>query len=277
MHPVVNHLIQLQELTLVRDEQRMSDRDKHLEQLNTSIKSMADELPSDLRTQFEKLQKRDVIAVAPLVGANCAVCGIKLSTSLAQQVRNTKELFNCPNCARILYADELAPRRVGQRTRRTGPRKVGISRFSADALMLPNMTATDTDSAIDELTQKMETEGFVSHADRLTELALRREAICSTAIEHGLAFPHIRGVEGGGLTLALGTSQEGIQFDEGAPLTHIIFLIVIPTAASAFYMRLLSGLTKAFTKEASREAIMTASNAEEMWKALSRVTRTAVK
>ena len=50
-------------------------------------------------------------------------------------------------------------------------------------------------------------------------------------------------MEGGGLTLAMGLSSKGIKF--GGParsLTRIVFLIVIPSAASAFYLKLLAGL-----------------------------------
>ena len=59
MHPVANHLIQLQELTLIRDEQKAAGISHHLEQLDDSIKSMAKGLPGDVRTLFDKLHKKN--------------------------------------------------------------------------------------------------------------------------------------------------------------------------------------------------------------------------
>ena len=58
MHPTVNHLIQLQELSLVREEQRVAGGVAHLEQLNEAIKSMTEQLPDEARVMFEKLQRR---------------------------------------------------------------------------------------------------------------------------------------------------------------------------------------------------------------------------
>jgi hypothetical protein len=45
----------------------------------------------------------------------------------------------------------------------------------------------------------------------VTELALRREAIISTAVEHGWHFSRAR-CEGGGLTFAVGLKEKGLPF-----------------------------------------------------------------
>jgi mannitol/fructose-specific phosphotransferase system IIA component (Ntr-type) len=64
-------------------------------------------------------------------------------------------------------------------------------------------------------------------------------------------------VEGGGLTLALGVSRKGIAFDGAdAKPTHLVFFIVIPIAASAFYLKLLAGLAETFVKVENRKAIL---------------------
>jgi mannitol/fructose-specific phosphotransferase system IIA component (Ntr-type) len=112
----------------------------------------------------------------------------------------------------------------------------------------------------------------------LHEAALEREAIISTAVEHGLAFPHIRGVEGGGLTLSLGIHKKGIKF--GAPkdrLTKLFFYMVIPTASSAFYLKLLSGLTQSFAAKEARDTLLKAKTQEDLWKALVKATRKMVR
>lgn len=278
MHPTANHLIQLQELTQVREEQRVAGGAAHLEQLNGAISAMTEQLPASVKVTFEKLHKKDQHVIVPVSEGVCSVCGMQLPRSLVQQVRLATALQSCPNCARFLYAPDAVARNVRKRPGRFDVQKPGISRFSAPGLMITELASDDKAGAITELAQKMEEEGFVDKADLLIEEALRREALYSTAVDHGLAFPHVRGVEGGALTLSAGLSRKGIHFDgpKGA-LTHIVFFMMIPTAASAFYLKLLAGLTETFMEETARDALMESEDQTAMWKALVKVTRKAIK
>ena len=277
MHPVINHLIQLQELTLIRDEQKTHKRGDQLAQLDAAIDGLAGQLPSELRQMFLRLQKKNPIVIVPVSNGVCAACGMKLPISLVQSVRVSDQMQHCPTCVRILYYPEAPVHHVRKAARRTEPQRVGISRFSSPLLMIPRLDAATRDGAIRELAMKMQMEGFVDNAARLVELALRREVIVSTAIDHGLAFPHVREVEGGGLTLALGLSPKGIPFgDDSAALTRIVFFMVIPTAASAFYLKLIAGLAEAFSDPAARKALMAEEDAQKLWKALTKLTRATI-
>jgi mannitol/fructose-specific phosphotransferase system IIA component (Ntr-type) len=278
MHPHVNHLIQLQELTLIKDEQQVSQRKEHLEKLDEAIREMALQLPPLLREQFSRLNKKDHVVIGPISEGMCTMCRMTLPISLVQAVRMARDILGCPNCARMLYYPEAAPRWVGEQPRRTAPPKVGISRFSSETLMIPKLESEDREGVIRELSYKMEAEGFVDKGDKLMDVAVRREAIVSTGVDHGLAFPHARGVEGGGLTLALGISRKGVDFGGvGKSLAHIIFFMAIPTAASAFYLKLLAGLTETFMDIEARKAIMAEKDADKLWKVLVRTTRATVK
>jgi PTS system fructose-specific IIC component len=133
------------------------------------------------------------------------------------------------------------------------------------------------DEAIREMANKMRDEGFVDDAEKLIEAALRREAIVSTVVDTVMAFPHVRGVEGGGLTLALGMSTKGIRFDEHEKgLTRIIFFMVIPTAASAFYLKLVAGLAETFMEPEARKLLMAEEMPEKLWKTLVKLTKKRV-
>ena len=88
----------------------------------------------------------------------------------------------------------------------------------------------------------------------------------------------MRGIEGGGLSLALGVSRKGIPWggaDGG--VANFVFFSTIPTAVSTFYLRLLAGLADAFSREANRKDILAAKTPEELWKALVKTTRRTVK
>ncbi len=280
MQKIINHLVQLQELTLARAEQETTMPGAQLSQLDTAIQALFDDLPIDIQSTFSRMLKKDPLAIVPVSNKNCSACGMSLPASLIQAVRSAEKLQMCPNCGRFLYYTTMAPRRTAAASsgrRRNDPPKVGIERFSAPDLMIARLEATDRDGAIAELCHLMEEKQFVDNGQLLCEEALKREAIVSTAVDQGLAFPHVRGVEGGGLTLACGVSEKGIKF--GGPsrtLTRIIFFIVIPTAASAFYLKLLSGLTEAFRKEDAREKMLAAESPEALWKTLVKATKSSV-
>ncbi len=277
MQSLINHLNQLQELVLIRDEHRTNGDGSHMNYLNDSIDQLTDKLPPDVKSLYMRLYKKDHIVMAPMYNGCCAICGIRMPISQVQAVRFCKQIQNCPSCARILFEESDAPRWVGDAPSRTEPRKSGISRFSAESLMVPNLKASTGAEAIEELSKVMYDQGFVSGVDKLVQSALEREAVLSTAMENGLAFPHVRGVEGGGLTLALGVSRNGIKYDDAGSVATIIFFITIPTAVSAFYLKLVSGLTETFLKEQHREAILAAETSGQLWKALTKATRYSIK
>ena len=277
MQSLINHLNQLQELILVRDVHRTTGDGSHMDRLNDAIDEMTEKLPADVRSLFQRLCKKDHAVMSPMHDGCCAICGMRLPSSQVQAVRVCKVLQNCPSCARILFVDPEAARWVGERPSRSEPRKVGISRFSAESLMVPNLVAKTKEDAITQLATNMESQGFIQGADKLVKAALDREAMLNTAMEHGLAFPHVRSVEGGGLTLTLGVSKKGVPFTDQGGLSNFIFFVTIPSAVSAFYLRLLSGITETFMKQANRDALLAAEDSEQLWKALIKATRYSIK
>jgi mannitol/fructose-specific phosphotransferase system IIA component (Ntr-type) len=277
MHSKINHLIQLQELSLIRAEQKAHRHGHRLDELDASIATLTSELSPDIQALMTRMQKRDLIIIVPMTNGICNGCGMRLPTSHVQAVKVSNDIQVCPICTRILYYQEGLARNIGKAPRRTEPRKVGIARFSSPALMIPRLKSASRDGAIEELAAKMQEAGFVDDAGKLVEGALKREAIVSTALDHGMAFPHVRGVEGGGLTLGLGISAKGIKFDgHDKTLTRIVFLMVIPTAASAFYLKLLAGLAETFSDGEARKALQAEENPEKLWKLLIKLTKKTI-
>ncbi len=278
MHPTINHMIQLQELLLARDEQKAAGLDQHLEQLEKSIHGLNHELNQPFKTQFEKLSQRDRNAIVPITNNTCSACRMALPISLVQLVRMGKEVHACPSCARYLYVPADPVRNTSRGPKRFEVQKPGIARFSAPALMNPNLTSKDKPGVIRELVEALSREGFVDQPATLIEHAMNRESLLSTAVDHGLAFPHVRGVEGGGLTLSVGVHKKGVHFDgPKGRVSRFFFFMVIPTAASSFYLKLLAGLTETFMVKDARDALLAADTQEELWKTLIKLTRKAIK
>ena len=280
MRSVINQLVQLQELVLIRDEQRsLLGVAAKLDRLNADIESLTSTLPPAVKAKFSQLYHRDHIAVAPLNNDRCSICNMQLATASVQSIRLCRNIQVCPSCARILYDPAGSAKWVAVRPKRSeGGPKSGIARFSAENLMIPKLQAKTKEDAIKELAALMEKERFIDDAQKLADAALVRERIVSTAIGNGLAFPHVRGIEGGGLALALGVSRDGIAFDDKASgKCHFIFFSTIPTAVSAFYLKLIAGVSEAFQKAPNRAAILDAKDSMTLWKALSKATRYTLK
>lgn len=273
----IKHLIQLQDLVAARAQQQASMPSQCMQQLNKNIKTLADELPADLKVHFNRLLAKNIEAIVPITGSNCSGCGFALTKTMVNSIHAGDELNRCPNCTRIIYAPDVPLTRRAPRRRWGDPVKRGIERFSAPELMIPSLKGTTKEEVLLELCEKLHQEGYVESCRELHDAALRREAIVSTAVDNGLAFPHVRGVEGGGLALALGISKKGVKF--GAPsgrLTKLFFYMVIPTAASAFYLKLLSGLSRSFADKEMRDSLLKAKTQDDLWKALVKATRKTV-
>ncbi|HPT16307.1 MAG TPA: PTS sugar transporter subunit IIA [Kiritimatiellia bacterium] len=277
MQPTINLLVQLQELIIARAQQEAGMPGAQLDQLDASIASLTKEIPADVGQQFSRLLQKNPLAIVPVVNGVCTACGMALPVSLVHQVHAAERIYHCPACARLLFYQESGARNTRKSPRRSDPPKIGIERFSAETLMIPALKGTDRDAVLAEMCQKMAAEGFVDNAEKLLEAALKREAIVTTAVENGIAFPHVRCIEGGALTLALGIAPKGIKFDPaGKASTRIVFFMVIPTAASAFYLKLIAGLSQVFQKVENRDKLFEADTPEKLWKALMKTTRLVI-
>lgn len=273
MNSVLNHLIQLQELDFAWAEQKAANPQAPLTQLEESIAQLRARLPEDILSRYQRLHQKTALAVVPLATGACSQCRMAVPPGIVNAVRAGDQLQTCGHCGRFLYHLDVMPRQPKKTGHGDRPLPAGIARFSAAKLMVPQLAAKIRDEAVAELAQVLAQQGFVDDAAGLIDLALRREAVVSTAVENGLAFPHVRNIEGGGLTFALGLSGRGIDF--GAPdghLSRIIFFIVIPAPASAFYLRLLAGLVRTFSETDARKALQDGDSPDAMWKTLTKLT-----
>ncbi len=86
---------------------------KENEKLNRDVETLLSErsaVMKDISTSminvYDQLRKqRRGIAVATINDDSCAACGTTLNAALQQNARSASQLFNCPTCGRILYAN----------------------------------------------------------------------------------------------------------------------------------------------------------------------------
>lgn len=274
MKSQINILRQLQEMVLIRDEHHQTGDGSHLDSLNDSIEALQSKLDGQIVDVYARLYKKNHIVLAALSNGCCAGCGMQVPIAQIQQAKLGQHLVTCSSCGRILFADDAdAAHNVAEKADRDDV-KTGVSRFSAQELMVIGLEGSRED-AIAALAKAMEDNKFISNADSLIAGALERESVLSTAMGEGVAFPHVRGVEGGALTFAVGVSRKGIDWD--GEKVNIVVLSAIPVAVSAFYLRLMAGLSQAFAKKDVRSVMMEADSPVALWKSLVKATRQTVK
>ena len=92
-----------QQLDLTKESELLQ---KDLERLDSERKAVAENVSGDSFTLYNHLrEQRRGIAVATLSDSACTACGTTLTPSQQQSARSTTQLFNCPTCGRILYAN----------------------------------------------------------------------------------------------------------------------------------------------------------------------------
>ena len=105
-----------------------------------------------------------------------------------------------------------------------------LAQFTEPKLLVPRMLSTHRESAIIELSRRLEGVGRIENADAFVDAALDHESIASAVVD-GVTFPLARGRAVKGLTFAAGLSRHGIRWGLGrSSVVHTVVLFALPLA-----------------------------------------------
>jgi len=280
MKKQIEILKKIQDLFLTRAECVAGGDNVHADALSREIASLAETLNPGMRALYARLSAAKPLFMAAMHNGNCSGCGMQVPAAAARMVRFAEHPVTCTTCGRLLYDNAGAvesARRGGDVKDEEVSKVKGLARFSCEALMIGDLRAKTPQDAIAALARAMESGGYVSSGDELTRLALEREALLSTRMGDGAAVPHVRGVEGGALAFALGVSKKGIVWDDSGERVNFIVLSAIPSAGSAFFLKLMSDLMRVFRRKQSRAALLAATSPAELWQVLDKAMRRAIR
>ncbi|MBI3893537.1 MAG: PTS sugar transporter subunit IIA [Candidatus Wallbacteria bacterium] len=118
---------------------------------------------------------------------------------------------------------------------------------------------------LEELINLMVETSRIKDRDEFVKAVMDREAICSTGIGKGIAIPHSRNTSITEVTVALGRSRAGIDFDalDNEPV-HLVFLLAAPMNAGNVYLKALARLSRLLRMPEFRQAIMEANTKEDI-------------
>ncbi|HPF35152.1 MAG TPA: PTS sugar transporter subunit IIA [Candidatus Krumholzibacteria bacterium] len=130
---------------------------------------------------------------------------------------------------------------------------------SAD-LFLPDLTASDKDGVLEEMVDALLAQSQLSNKDSVLSMLKSREAMGSTAVGPGIAFPHGRTLATDDLIIVIARSRQGVPFDsmDGDP-THLFFMLIAPPQDSGNqYIRSLAVLTEKLSDADVRTGLLEA-------------------
>jgi predicted nucleic acid-binding Zn-ribbon protein len=79
---------------------------KNLERLNSERLAVVTDIASQTLGIYDQLRKQKRgLAITTIADSSCEACGTTLTPSQQQTARSTNQLFHCPTCGRILYAN----------------------------------------------------------------------------------------------------------------------------------------------------------------------------
>ncbi len=127
------------------------------------------------------------------------------------------------------------------------------------------------EEAIEELVSLLVETSDVTDADAILEAVLKREGEGSTGLEKGVAIPHAKSDAVKGLSIVVGTSRKGVDFQaqDGKP-SRLIFLMVAPTAESGPHVQAIAKIVKLVKLDKLRKKLLDAKKPEDAVEVLSR-------
>ncbi|NOY76106.1 MAG: PTS sugar transporter subunit IIA [Kiritimatiellaeota bacterium] len=141
---------------------------------------------------------------------------------------------------------------------------IKLSRLvSVDRVLIENDLETTKEKALKRLCELSKNE--VGDLDEFRSAIFAREAIVSTGLGAGTAFPHVKIPSVPEFFVTLGVFPNGVEWDslDGGPV-RIVFLIGGPEEKQQRYLGILSKLSLVAKNPATRERLVAASSPEAL-------------
>lgn len=145
-----------------------------------------------------------------------------------------------------------------------------LTDFISPEQILLELTTTAKGEVLEELVRPLVQRAKLKNPQEAIKILLEREALSSTGIGQGVAIPHARleGIED--ITMVLGLSTPGINFNaQDGKKTHIFFLILAPPSASSLYLQVLARVSRLLKNgDFCQSLIRPHQEAGEVWRLL---------
>jgi mannitol/fructose-specific phosphotransferase system IIA component (Ntr-type) len=146
---------------------------------------------------------------------------------------------------------------------------MNLGQFTEPKLLVPRLLSEWWDSAISELSQRLESAGRIENTNVFTHAVLTHESLVSSVFDE-VAFPLARDKTVKELSFALGLSENGVRWNTGRMLpVNVVVLFAVPPTEGQRYVSLILGFSDFLKDEMGFSALRRCSQREDMWSVLS--------
>ncbi len=152
------------------------------------------------------------------------------------------------------------------------PKASHFSDFLSATQVIYDLKSSTKIQALEELLTVLEKKKLIKNKEPILTRIIDRERLDSTGIGHGVALPHARVNTGGDITVVVGRSKKGIEFDAiDNKKVHIIILVIWNPSIPGLFNHLFAGLAQFLNKEGFRKRLFNAANRADLYKILSEI------
>ena len=139
-----------------------------------------------------------------------------------------------------------------------------VDLITEDVVKVP-LTANNKPAVLREMVQILKDAGKINDFEAALSAIQKREEKQSTGLERGFAVPHGKSDTVKSLTIAIGISPQGIDFDsmDGNP-AKLLFMLIAPADQSGPHVEALAEIAKLSHSQAFCSALINAKNAKEV-------------
>lgn len=140
-----------------------------------------------------------------------------------------------------------------------------LASLTSPELILPRLDCSDRSSLLRTFARHIVEQGYAADADELFDRLLEREQLGSTGVGSGVAIPHckLNGLDR--VVLAIGSTEQGIEFGaiDGVPV-RLFFVVVSPSSSPAAHLQCLAAISKWVKVERHVESLLDLTDSEEV-------------
>ncbi len=136
--------------------------------------------------------------------------------------------------------------------------------------VFPELVSTTKPDVLREISEKVAKAVPKLNVQRLSETLVEREGMCSTAIDSGVAIPHVKLLDIPDITIAFARSKPGIDFDSlDGEKTHLFAVLITPENCSAeTRITLLARISRILGQDDVRSKLVASGEASEIYNLL---------
>ena len=146
---------------------------------------------------------------------------------------------------------------------RTG---LDISKLLDTACIIPSLKSDTKSGIIEEMLEYLDRKGLLKNRKAVLDAVMERENTMSTGMQNGVAIPHGRSDAVYRMSMAIGISRDGVDFQSLDGETCRIFIMVIsPSMSAGPHIQFLAGLCGLLNNEDFRVRLLKSRNKEEIY------------